>query len=84
LVAALMVSNVRYPKFPRIGVRSVQGWFGILFLVFLLTGSIVAPASFFFPFGLAYLTFGVARSIILGLLDKSELAALRARKEPPR
>jgi CDP-diacylglycerol--serine O-phosphatidyltransferase len=84
LVAALMVSNIRYPKFPRVGIRSVQGWFGILFLIVLVTGSVVAPASFFFPFGLAYLLFGVARSLILSLLDKSELAAFRGRKEPPR
>lgn len=84
IVAALMVSNVRYPKFPRVGFRSVQGWLGLLFLVGLVAGSIIAPASFFFPLGLTYLLFGVSRAIILSLLDKSELAALQGRRENPR
>jgi CDP-diacylglycerol--serine O-phosphatidyltransferase len=84
LVAALMVSNVRYPKFPRVGFRSLQGWLGLLFLIGLVVGTIVAPASLFFPLGMAYLLFGVARAIILSLLDKSELAALQGRRETPK
>jgi len=81
VVAALMVSSVRYPKFPRVGVRSVQGWLGLLFLVFMVTGSVVAPASFFFPVGLVYLLFGFVRAVILSLLDKNEAAALSDRPE---
>lgn len=83
IVAALMVSNVRYPRFPRIGVRTPQGWAGLLFLIVLVTGSIVAPASFFFPLGLVYLLYGVARSIILGLLERGEAAPPGDRQEHP-
>lgn len=80
-VAALMVSNIRYPKFPVVGVRTAQGWFGLVFLLAITTGAIVAPAAFLFPLFLAYLLFGVGRSVILSLLDKSEAAADRGRQK---
>jgi len=81
VVAALMVSNVRYPKFPRVGFRSVQGALGSLFLLVMVAGSVIAPASFLFPVGLAYLLFGLARTIILSLLEKSETAPPGGRPE---
>lgn len=81
VVAALMVSNIRYPKFPSVGVRSAQGWFGLIFLIAILAGAITAPAVFLFPLFLSYLLFGVGRSIILSLLDKSEAAADKGRQK---
>lgn len=75
VVAALMVSNVRYPRFPRVGVRTAQGWAGLLFLVALLAGALTAPAHLLFPLLLVYLLYGVIRATILSLIDRGEAAS---------
>jgi CDP-diacylglycerol--serine O-phosphatidyltransferase len=72
LLAVLMVSNVRYPRFPRIGFRSGQGIAGTVFLVILLVGSITRPASFLFPLGIVYLTFGIVRATVLGFMQQPD------------
>lgn len=84
LVAALMVSNVRYPKFPRVGFRTLKGWLGFLFLMLLIIGSILAPAVFLFPIMLTYLAYGIARAVLLSLLDRSEAAATDREGAPRR
>jgi CDP-diacylglycerol--serine O-phosphatidyltransferase len=78
LLAALMVSNVRYPRLPKIGFRSLSGVAGLILSAAVLTGIVVAPSEFLFPFGLTYMIFGIARSTILSLLDRGQPAA-----EPP-
>jgi CDP-diacylglycerol--serine O-phosphatidyltransferase len=97
LLAVLMVSNVRYPRFPRIGFRSGQGIAGTLFLVVLLLGSITRPESFLFPLGIVYLTFGIVRATVLGFMQQPDESDLqhhlpfsrgsapwrRRRQEPP-
>ena len=52
LLALLMVSNVKYPKFPPIGVRSAKGIFGLVVHVAILLGALLAPEYFLFPLGL--------------------------------
>jgi len=71
-LSALMVSTVKYPRAPAIGFRSVSGWLGVLITVGMLGGAIFAPAAFFFPFGLAYLLFGILRSAYLALSERPE------------
>jgi len=85
LLALLMVSNVRYPKFPPIGVRSARGIFGLVVHLTILIGGIFFPEYFLFPLGLFYMTFGVARALILGLVERPELPAAEADEaaEPP-
>lgn len=68
-----MVSTIRYARVPRIGVRSVRGLAGLA-----VNGTIVAFAVwsrdvFFFPLGLAYLSYGMARAAVIGFLDRAEL-----------
>jgi CDP-diacylglycerol--serine O-phosphatidyltransferase len=75
LLAALMVSNVKYPRWPRIGVKSVAGILGLVLLLGVLAGAILAPATFLFPLGLGYMIFGIARSTILSLLERGAPAA---------
>lgn len=70
LLAALMVSNVKYPRGPRIGLHSVAGVASLLLFLGILAGAILAPSSFLFPLGIAYMLFGIARSTILSLLDR--------------
>src|SRR5512145_700335 len=61
LLALLMVSNVKYPKFPPIGIRSPKGLLGLAVHLTILLGGIFAPEYFLFPLGLVYVTFGIAR-----------------------
>lgn len=70
MCALLMVSLVPYPQWPALGFRSRRGWTGILFTAGFLAGALLVPAHFFFPFGIAYITFGLGRATIVGLLDR--------------
>jgi hypothetical protein len=70
----LMVSNVKYPKFPPIGVRSAKGLFGLAVHLTILLGGILAPEYFLFPLGLFYVTFGIARATVLSLMERPEPA----------
>jgi CDP-diacylglycerol--serine O-phosphatidyltransferase len=72
LLSVLMVSNVKYPKFPAIGFRSAKGIFGLAVHLVILLGGLLAPDVFLFPLGLAYILFGVARSLVLGLMERGE------------
>jgi CDP-diacylglycerol--serine O-phosphatidyltransferase len=76
LLAVLMVSNVKYPKFPPIGLRSAKGIFGLVVHLTILLGGILAPEYFLFPLGLFYVTFGIARATVLGLAERPEPATL--------
>jgi CDP-diacylglycerol---serine O-phosphatidyltransferase len=72
LLAVLMVSNVKYPKFPPIGVRSAKGILGLAVHLIILLGGLLAPEYFLFPLGLLYMTFGLARATILGLMERPD------------
>ncbi|MDQ3137899.1 MAG: CDP-diacylglycerol--serine O-phosphatidyltransferase [Gemmatimonadota bacterium] len=74
LLALLMVSNVKYPKFPRIGLRSAKGLFGLGVHLAILIGALVAPEYFLFPLGLTYMIYGLARAAVLGFMERSEPA----------
>jgi CDP-diacylglycerol--serine O-phosphatidyltransferase len=74
LLALLMVSNVKYPKFPPIGTRSAKGLLGLAVHLAILIGAIFAPEYFLFPLGLAYVAFGVIRATVLGLMERPEPA----------
>jgi len=76
LLAVLMVSNVKYPKFPPIGVRSARGIFGLVVHLVILLGGILVPEYFLFPLGLFYMTFGLARATVLGLMERPEPVAV--------
>jgi hypothetical protein len=72
LLAVLMVSNVKYPKFPPIGLRSAKGIFGLAVHLAILFGAVLAPEYFLFPLGLFYVAFGVVRATVLGLMERQE------------
>lgn len=72
LLAVLMVSNVKYPKLPPIGVRSAKGLAGMAVHLVILTGALVAPEHFLFPLGLVYMIYGLARTTVLGLIERRE------------
>jgi CDP-diacylglycerol--serine O-phosphatidyltransferase len=74
LLALLMVSNVKYPKLPPIGLRSLRGLFGLAVHLLILIGAIFAPEYFLFPLGLFYMAFGIVRATVLGLVERPEPA----------
>ena len=74
LLAVLMVSNVKYPKFPSIGLRSPKGLLGLAVHLLILLGALLAPEYFLFPLGLAYVAFGLIRATVLGLMERQEHA----------
>lgn len=81
LVSVLMISGVRYPKWPRIGFRTPRGLVGLGVHAGILAGAIFFKAAFLFPLGLLYIVLGALRYVALGMLDRSELA--RWRRPPP-
>lgn len=70
LLALLMVSNVRYPRFPPIGIRSARGLLGLGVHLVILAGAVLAPAAFLFPLGITYLAYGLVRATVLGLMQQ--------------
>lgn len=72
VLAVMMVSTVRYPKFPVVGFRSVKGLFGTAFHLLVLVAGLTVPEYFFFPLGLTYLGYGLFRFAILALAEKHE------------
>jgi CDP-diacylglycerol--serine O-phosphatidyltransferase len=72
LLAVLMVSNVKYPKFPPIGIRSRKGIFGLVVHLIILLGGLIVPEYFLFPLGLFYVGFGIVRATVLGLMERPE------------
>jgi CDP-diacylglycerol--serine O-phosphatidyltransferase len=72
LLAVLMVSNVKYPKFPPIGLRTPKGLFGLAVHLAILIGALLAPEYFLFPLGLFYVAFGIVRTTVLSLMERQE------------
>jgi hypothetical protein len=44
----------------------------------ILIGGVFFPEYFLFPFGLFYMAFGVTRALVLGLMERPELAGVMA------
>src|SRR5438445_12367260 len=65
LLTILMVSNVRYATVPRAGLRTVRGLLGLATILFVLVFGILEHDAFFFPLGIAYMTYGVLRGAML-------------------
>jgi CDP-diacylglycerol--serine O-phosphatidyltransferase len=91
-----MVSNIRYARLPRIGFRSLRGWGGLAVNLTILGFAIWGRDIFFFPLGLAYLTYGLGRAALMGFLERGDEPAVdhgpalvrqadgsAARREPP-
>jgi phosphatidylserine synthase len=72
LLSLLMVSTVKYPRFPPIGFKTLKGLFGLTVHLVILVCSLWIPSIFLFPLGLTYLTFGLARHAVLLVLEKHD------------
>ena len=75
ILTILMVSNVRYATLPKSGVRTARGILGLLTMLFILIFGLLRHDVFFFPLGITYMLYGVARAAFLGFFageDASE------------
>ncbi len=66
----LMISNVQYAAVPTVGFRTLRGILGTLLVVGTLIGVIFLPKEFFFPALMAYVLFGLGRTVLLGLIER--------------
>ncbi len=83
LVIALslaMVSNVQYARLPRMGVRTGRGVLGLTVNLTILAFGIWSRDIFFFPLGIAYLSYGMMRAAVVGFLERSNGQDSRASK----
>ena len=69
LLAAMMISNVPYPTWPRPGFRSLRQVGALLLMVGIFVGTVGFPRYFLFLFGVGYLAFGLGRALVLGIFD---------------
>ncbi len=69
-LAVLMVSDVSYPAVPTVGFRSVKQILGSLLVVATIVGIFFVPKQFFFPACLAYVAYGLASTVLFGLLGR--------------
>ncbi|HUL04414.1 MAG TPA: CDP-diacylglycerol--serine O-phosphatidyltransferase [Gemmatimonadales bacterium] len=72
ILTILMVSQVRYATMPRAGVRSVRGILGLATILFTVVFGILEHDVFFFPLGIAYMTYGVLRAMLLGFMSEPD------------
>ncbi len=71
-LSLLMISNVRYPAFPRTGLRDWRGVLGSITVLTCFAGAIFLPREFFFPAGLTYVVVGLLGTILQSLSDRPE------------
>lgn len=74
LAAVLMVSNIKYPKFPAAGFRSAKGIFGTVFTLTIVVLGLTWPEYLFFPLGITFMAYGVVRAGALAVLERPEPA----------
>jgi hypothetical protein len=70
LVGVLLVSHVPYARFPKIGLRTRKGIMNTMVVLAGLFGALTVPRYFLFSFLLLYVSWGLVKSVLLGLLDR--------------
>jgi CDP-diacylglycerol--serine O-phosphatidyltransferase len=71
-LAFLMISNIPYPAWPRLSLRTVRGAIGLVAFFAMLAGLVFLPKQFFFPVSLGYVALGVLRAVLVGVLDRRD------------
>jgi CDP-diacylglycerol--serine O-phosphatidyltransferase len=70
VLAFLMISNVSYPAVPTVGFKKISEILGTLVVFVTLVGVLVLRTEFYFPALVVYVVYGLAKTVIFGLLDK--------------
>ena len=71
-LAALMISNIPYPVFPRTGFRSLRAIGATIWLVGSLALLVSKRLEFFFPFAVFYVAWGPIRWVFSGLFERRQ------------
>lgn len=80
VLAILMISNVPYPAWPKIGLRTWRGRGALFLLLAMVVGATLYSKYFFFLFGVAYVGYGLLRAVLLGLVDRGNGGGERRRR----
>ncbi|HEV8362233.1 MAG TPA: CDP-diacylglycerol--serine O-phosphatidyltransferase [Gemmatimonadaceae bacterium] len=78
----LMISNVSYAAVPVIGYRTLREILGSLVVLGTVVGVIFLPRQFFFPALMAYVIYGLGRTVLVGLLARVPPEGLDEDEEP--
>jgi CDP-diacylglycerol--serine O-phosphatidyltransferase len=70
VLAFLMISNVSYPAVPTVGLRKPSEILGTLVVLATLVGVLLLRTEFYFPALVLYVVYGLAKTVIFGLLDR--------------
>jgi CDP-diacylglycerol--serine O-phosphatidyltransferase len=71
-LSVTMVSSVRYARLPRMGLRTARGLMGLAVILTTVAFGVWARDIFFFPLGIAYLTYGLLRTAVVGFLERGD------------
>ena len=71
-LAALMISPIPYPVFPRTGLRSMRALAGTLLLIGSATLLATNRLEFFFPLCLLYVAWGPVRWLLSGIFERRQ------------
>ncbi len=69
VLAFLMISNVSYPAVPTVGFRKISEILGTLVVAAVFVGVLFLRKEFYFPALILYVLYGLAKTVIFGLLD---------------
>jgi CDP-diacylglycerol---serine O-phosphatidyltransferase len=67
-----MVSTVRYARLPRIGIRTPSGLLGLGVILTMFGFAVWERDIFFFPLGIAYLSYGLLRGAVLAITESQD------------
>jgi CDP-diacylglycerol---serine O-phosphatidyltransferase len=68
----LMVSNVKYPRFPTAGFRTPGQLAGLATYLAIIIGGFTVPSYFLFPVGITYVVYGILRAVVQNLSDRGD------------
>lgn len=70
VLGLLMMSHVLYPVVPKFGFRTRRGIINGVFMLSCIIAAITIPSLFFFPAFMAYVSWGVLKSIGIGFFER--------------
>jgi CDP-diacylglycerol--serine O-phosphatidyltransferase len=71
MLGLLMMSHMLYPVVPKFGFRTLRGVLTGLFMIACIIMGILMPSIFFFPALMAYVSYGVGKTLVLGFFERA-------------
>jgi len=70
LVSVLLVSHIPYSQVPKIGLKTSRGLLNTAFVLGSVVAAVALPRYYFFTALILYIAWGLAKSVLLGLLER--------------